>query len=157
VPMRPTGMAAVRGSGTLAAVAPPSEGDGDSDEAPPTAPVPRMRTAEIYGDDDAVPELPVGDDESVDVDIQTPPKPFPAVPQPAPPDPRLGAEAAARLLGSASHRVAYDGAAPQPIADKPSIGAAYLARSQDPSRKPWLVSVILGVVVLALLAYIVFK
>ncbi|MEP6862644.1 MAG: protein kinase [Deltaproteobacteria bacterium] len=155
VPMRPAGMAAVRGSGALAAVAPPD--DGDTDDAPPTAPVPRMRTSEVYGDDDAVPELPAGDDESVDVDIQTPPKPFPAVPQPAPPDPRLGAEAAARLLGSASHRAAYDGAAPQPVADKPSIGAAYLARSQDPSRKPWLVSVLLGVVVLALLAYIVIK
>jgi serine/threonine protein kinase len=152
VPMRPTGMAAVRGSGTLAAVAPPD--DSDTDEAPATAPVPRMRTAEVYGDDDAVPELPAGDDESVDVDVQTPPKPFPAV---TPPDPRLGAEAAARLLGAASGRIAYDAAAPQPIADKPSIGAAYLARSHGPSRVPWVVSVVLGVVVLALLAYIVIK
>jgi hypothetical protein len=61
------------------------------------------------------------------------------------------------LLGSASHRVAFDAAAPQAIADKPSIGAAYLARSHGPSRVPWVVSVVLGVVVLALLAYIVIK
>jgi serine/threonine protein kinase len=148
VPVRPAGMARVRGSGVLA----------DADDAPATAPVPRMRTAEIYGDDDdAVPELPQPDDDSVDVDVNTPPKPFPAAPQPHA-DPRLGAEAAARLLESASGRIARDaGAAPQPIADKPSIGAAYLARTQGPSRMPWLVSGVLGVVVLALLAYIVMK
>ena len=147
VPVRPAGMAQVRGSGALAAVAPPD----DADDAPATAPVPRMRTAEIYGDDDAVPELPQGDDESVDVDVQTPPHAVPAVL-----DPRLGAAAAARVLGSA--RISQElGAAPQPVIDRPSIGSAYLARTQNPSRMPWLVSAILGVVVLALLAYIVMK
>jgi len=147
VPVRPAGMAQVRGSGALAAVAPPD----DADDAPATAPVPRMRTAEIYGDDDAVPELPQGDDESVDVDVQTPPHAVPAVL-----DPRLGAAAAARVHGSA--RISQElGAAPQPVIDRPSIGSAYLARTQNPSRMPWLVSAILGVVVLALLAYIVMK
>jgi len=155
VPMRPAGMAAVRGSGTLAAVAPPHDpGEDDGENAPATAPVPRMRTAEVYGDDeanDAVPELPQEDDGSVDVDIRTPPKPIPAVP-----DPRLGAEAAARLLGSA--RIAHDAsAAPQAVVDRPSIGSAYLARTQSPSKTPWVVVAILGVVVLALLAYIVMK
>ncbi|HEY6040118.1 MAG TPA: protein kinase, partial [Kofleriaceae bacterium] len=153
VPMRPAGMAAVRGSGTLAAVSPPHD-EGDGEEAPATAPVPRMRTAEVYGDDDgddAVPELPQEDDGSVDVDIRTPPKPIPAVA-----DPRLSAEAAARLLGSA--RIAHDAAAaPQAVVDRPSIGSAYLARTQSPSKTPWVVVAILGVVVLALLAYIVMK
>ena len=149
VPVRPAGMAAVRGSGTLAAVAPPEL---EGEDGPATAPVPRMRTAEVYGDDpneEAVPELPQDDDGSVDVDIRTPPKPIPAVA-----DPRLSAEAAARLLGSARIEKA---AAPEPVVDRPSIGSAYLARTQGPSKTPWVVVAILGVVVLALLAYIVLK
>jgi hypothetical protein len=142
VPMRPTGMAPVRGvsQAGMAAVVPP---DNDLDDEPQaTTPVPRMRTAEVYGDDDdvdGVPDLPVGDDESVDVDIQTPPKPMRAVT----PLPVVMAREAA--------------AAPQAVVDKPSIGAAYLARSQGPSRMPWLVSGVLGLVVLLLLAYIVIK
>ncbi|MEO8549983.1 MAG: hypothetical protein ABI678_08410, partial [Kofleriaceae bacterium] len=160
VPMRPTGMARLHGvsQAGMTAVVPD---DNDLDEPQATTPVPRMRTAEVFGDDesDAVPDLPVGGDPAwiasralpggaaspdgdaawIAVDIQTPPKPLRAV-----------TPLAVKVVREAA-------AAPQPIVDKPSIGAAYLARSQGPSRMPWLVAGILGLVVLALLAYIVIK
>ncbi|MEO6777519.1 MAG: serine/threonine-protein kinase [Kofleriaceae bacterium] len=154
VPVRPGGMAAVRGSGVHAAVGPlageadPADQAEAAEQAPATAPVPRLYPAEVYPadnyPDDAVPELAQPDDGSIDVDIQTPPKPIPAV--------------RARARTPVPIRTPFDpGAVVQPVVDQPSIGAAYLARSQGPSRMPWLVSAVLAVVVLALLAYIVLQ
>ena len=133
VPVRPAGMPHMRGDGPV---------DSDLDDEPQaTTPVPRMRTAEVFGDDDveeAVPELPLGADESVDVEMHTPaPRPLPTLAE----------------LRLSKPRDAVPGA----VVDKPSIGAAYLARSSGPSRMPWIIASVLGVVVLALLAYIVIK
>jgi serine/threonine protein kinase len=117
VPVRPAGMPEMRGDGEL-----PRAIDPDYDDEPqPTTPVPRMRTAEVFGDEQ---------DDSVDVDIHTP-KPAPLPTKPHRP-----------------HDI---------VVDKPSIGAAYLARSHTPSRMPWVIVGALVVVVLALMAYIVIK
>ncbi|HEX7701516.1 MAG TPA: protein kinase, partial [Kofleriaceae bacterium] len=147
VPVRPAGLPHMRGDGPTpdrSSARPPSDGPVDSDlddEPQATTPVPRMRTAEVFGDDDeAVPELPQGADESVDVEMHTPPTARPALPTLA-------------ELRLSKPRDAVPGA----VIDKPSIGAAYLARSSRPSRMPWVIASVLGVVVLALLAYIVIK
>ena len=135
VPVRPAGMPEMRGDGEI-----PRAIDSDLDDEPqPTTPVPRMRTAEVFGDDD-VPELP--QDDSVEVDVHTPkPAPLPTNPVPIRP-----------------HDIVVSvGSVPSPVIDKPSIGAAYLARSHAPSRMPWIIVGALVMVVLTLMAYILLK
>ena len=136
VPVRPAGMPNVRGDGAL------HHNDLD-DEPQATTPVPRLRSAEVFGDD-PMPELPIdepnahrGSDDSVDVEMHTPaPAPLPIKP--------------ARVAKPRE-------AVPVATLDQPSIGSAYLARSAAPSKTPWLVAIVLALVVLALLAYIVIK
>ncbi|MFT3691854.1 MAG: serine/threonine-protein kinase [Kofleriaceae bacterium] len=136
VPVRPAGMAPVKGSGPMPVQVP----DNDLDEPQATTPVPRMRTAEVFGDD-PVPDLPT--DEDVDVDMKTPvPAPLPVKPAPKP------------IVTKPSREIA---AIPGLVVDKPSIGSAYLARSKSTSKLPWVITSLLGVVVLALVAYIVMK
>jgi tRNA A-37 threonylcarbamoyl transferase component Bud32 len=142
VPTRPAGMAPVRGDAPLPAL--PIEGD--DDEPPPTNPVPRMRTAEVFGEGEG--------DVDVDGGWNTPPesaKPAPAVkqgtpsPKPAPKHAKPGGSPA------------RDAPVAVEVSAETSIGAAFLARSTEPSRMPWVIAALLGVAVLSLIAYIVVR
>ncbi len=138
VPMRPAGMAQVRGDGELPVALPTLY---DEEPAPRTTPVPRLRT------DDAA-------DDSMDVDLRTPPKPHAALPADEPEGKPVVVRPVKRTQPSG---------VPSEIADKPAslvsgpVGSAFLARSQSASKTPWVMVLLLGLVVLALLAYIVVK
>ena len=147
VPARPSGMMAI--------VAPSQLGlggespDSADDEPPITNPVRRMKTGEIFGDDDdeADGSMQAEDDEDIAVTgrrsppssrvASRSPTPLP-VAAPAPPATVAAPRAPAMLLGPAP------------------IGAALLAR-QAPSKLPWLLAGTLGMAVLGLVAYIVMR
>ena len=147
VPTRPAGMAPVRGDAPLPTL--PTE---DVDEPAPTNPVPRMRTAEVFGEDEG--------DVDVDGGWNTPPepaatKPAPAVnetpkPKPAPKHPKGGSP-------GGSLAPVRDAPVAREVSAETSIGAAFLARSSEPSRMPWVIAALLGVAVLSLIAYIVLR
>jgi serine/threonine protein kinase len=140
VPVRPAGMAPVRGDSPVVGASEAADDDDDSPAA--TNPVKRMRTAEVYGDDE-------GGDVDVDSGWTTPSQPAAALataPEPAMPQP----EALPKRKPPTS------GVPDKEIAPSASFGAAFLAHNQ-PSRTPWLVAAALGVAVLLLIAYIVLK
>ncbi len=122
-------MAPVRGDSPL----PQEPEPADDDESPDaTNPLPRMRTVEIEGDD--------GGD--VDSGWNTPSQPAAALataPEPAMPQPE-----------------ALPKPSPRSPAASGNFGATFLAHNQ-PTRMPWMVAAALGVAVLFLIAYIVFK
>jgi len=135
VPTRPSGVAHV--------VAPQRDTvrDEPDDDAPPTNKVPRASTAEVYGDDD-IPTQAVPSLEPAKL-----PLPAPAASQPVMP---ASASASLPFVPKVS-------GGPKPEARGPSVGAAFLARSSGPSKLLWIVAAMLGVAVLAVVAYIVMK
>ena len=135
VPVRPSGMAepGPRTSG----LGPRPE---EEEEAPVTNPVPRMKTAEVYGDED----IPT---QAVKPVAPLPLRP-PAQSQPMPVIPRAPVPES-EVRGPRSEV--------PPVQPAPAIGAAFLARTSGPSKLPWIIAAILGVAVLALVAYIVVK
>jgi predicted membrane-bound mannosyltransferase len=100
-----------------------------------------MRTAEVFGD---------GDGSEVDVDS--------GWNTPSEPEAKLAA-AKAKESSTPKPKPVRDPAAPVAVEITPetSIGAAFLARSQEPSRMPWVIAALLGVAVLSLIAYIVLR
>jgi serine/threonine protein kinase len=139
VPTRPSGMMPVTGASPIA----PSETL--EDDLGVTNPVPRMKTGEIFGDEED------GEDEdgprASGLGPRGPePRPSPNPnpnPNPSPepnPSPKPGSGPAAR------------GSKP----DLDPIGAAFLARAA-PSRLPWLLVATLGMAVVSLVAYIVLR
>ncbi len=131
VPMRPAGMAQVRGDGELPVALPTLSSHDDRDTH------------------DAAVDL------SMDVDLHTPPKLHAALP---PRDP----EGKPVVVRPVKRR--QPSGVPSEVTDKPPsislsgpVGSAYLARSQSASKTPWMMVALLGIVVLALFAYIVVK
>ena len=136
VPMRPAGMPAVRGDGELPVALPTLYASYDAAHD-------HRATRDDEGDEEPAPRttpIPrmhlaeVRGEEAVAVAVREP--------EPRP------------VLGKPSVKHA---SVPRELADKPSVGSAYLARSHSPSRAPWMAVAMLGLVVLALLAYIVLK
>ncbi len=160
VPARPSGMMAIAVPSQLGlgAHVPPSV---DDDEPVVTSPVRRMKTGEIFGDEDdeADPSMTADDDED-DVAVTgrrpmrpvTAPRPV-AVPKPEAPVARAPAPAPIPVTTPSSPL-------PPPsvplVPSGPAIGAALLARS-TPSKLPWLLVGTLGMAVLGLVAYIVMR
>jgi serine/threonine protein kinase len=132
VPVRPSGMHAVRGD---APIAPGEAADHDEEDAPVrTTPVPRMRTAEIEGDDAEA----TGETEEEGVPTQPVTPPAPRAPSPRPVTAPVPIPAAPAAVPG------------------PAFGAAMLERSTG-SKLPWVLVAMLGVAVVSLLAYIVMK
>jgi serine/threonine protein kinase len=148
VPTRPSGVVPV-----VAERRQEDEEQQEEEEAPPTNPVPRATTAEVYGEDDptasvktvepgdSIPKLPAAPTAPAAL-------PLPAPAQSQPTLPQVPATASMPFI-------------PKPDARRPppaaaSVGAAFLARSA-PSRLPWIVAAALGVAVVALVAYIVMR
>ncbi len=142
VPTRPSGVVPVQGGPRASGLGPPEE----EDEAPPTNPVPRASTAEVYGDDD----LPTASAPRLEHEPTKLPLPAPAASQPVMPAASASLPVVPKVSGG-----------PRPEARGPSagpsVGAAFLARSSGASKLPWIVAAMLGVAVLALVAYIVMK
>jgi serine/threonine protein kinase len=141
VPTRPSGVVPVVQPGPRASgLGPPEE----EDEAPPTNPVPRASTAEVYGDEDDMPTASAPKLEPAEVTKL--PLPAPAASQPTMP---ASASASLPFVPKPDVR--------RPTPDAPSVGAAFLARTSGGSKVAWIAAAVLGVAVLALVAYIVMK
>jgi len=174
VPTRPSGMAPV-GASQLGLI---GAGEDDEEVAAVTNPVPRMKTGEIYGEDD----------ENIDTDVESGTKPIvgskaPAAskaessapkpvskadssaPKPASPAPRPLEPKAVEKSPAAMPPPATPGAppvssnsyteAPMRHTPVPGVGAAYLARTAPASKLPWMLVAGLAMAVVGLVAYIV--
>jgi serine/threonine protein kinase len=150
VPARPSGMMAI--------VAPSQLGLGgdttEDDEPSRTNPVRRMKTGEVFGDDDDEADGSMQAEDEDDIAVTAPrpslrrPTPVPTPsPKPAPVSPQVPAAAAP---------VPRPAPTPRPDLGIAPIGAALLARSA-PSKLPWLLVGTLGMAVLGLVAYIVMR
>jgi len=159
VPGRPSGSLAIALPSQLGLANETADSSADRDEDEPaiTNPVRRMKTGEIYGDDDEADGSMQADDED-DIAV-TAPRPAPkrsaaASTEPStsamrPPTPLpVSAPASPSVNGARLGYQADLGAAP--------IGAALLARS-SPAKLPWLLVGTLGMAVLGLVAYIVMR
>jgi serine/threonine protein kinase len=157
VPARPSGMMAIAVPSQLGLTA--HDPSASEDELPAiTNPVRRMKTGEIYGDDDEADPSMTADDDDDDVAItgRRPMRPAtaPAAKPPVAAEPARPAPAAGP--GPAPTPIPI-GATPRPVLPAgPAIGAALLARS-TPSKLPWVLVGTLGMAVLGLVAYIVMR
>ncbi len=144
VPVRPSGMMPVTVPSQLGL---PSD---DDEGAAVTNPVRRMKTGEVFGDED--------DDEDVDTGVtgKKPIGPAPkASPKPDAPKPEAPkAEPALAPVVGPPLRSPPLSAARIPPTPGPQIGAALLARSA-PSKLPWMLVAALAMAVVGLVAYIV--
>jgi serine/threonine protein kinase len=134
VPTRPSGVIPVVPQRDTMLDARPE--DDDDEHAPITNPVPRMKTAEVYGDD----EVPTT------AQRKPPENPGPATP--------IGPESVPRPTPYPPSPTVVE--RPKPVADGPAIGAAFLARKTPPTL-PWALVIGLALAVLGLVAYIVMK
>ena len=160
VPARPSGMMAVTGASQLGL----ATADPDEEVGVVTSPVRRMKTGEIYGDDeddatddtDEKPVRPVSGPKAVTVAPAPVPASKPAPDKPAPdkpaPKPSPSPSPSPSPIPSPIPRIP---ATPIPTAG-PAIGAAFLARSAPP-KLPWILVATLGMAVLGLVAYIVMR
>jgi hypothetical protein len=158
VPMRPSGMIPVGASQLGIAPAP----DSDDDVAAVTNPVRRMKTGEIYGDDedddtdvtDKKPRKVTSEEPALVAPALRPTAAPKAEPKPEPtPSASKPAEPPAARASIPPLRQPVIPATPLPGAQ---IGAAFLARSAPP-KLPWVLVATLGMAVLGLVAYIVMR
>jgi hypothetical protein len=165
VPARPSGMMAIAIPSQLGLGGHEPAG-ADDDEPVITSPVRRMKTGEIFGDEDeeADPSMTADDDDDVAVTGRRPMRPVTAprpVAVPRPEAPAVRAPAPAPIAVMTPPVSAPGPAGPSAPAGPagptgPGIGAALLARSA-PSKLPWLLVGTLGMAVLGLVAYIVMR
>jgi serine/threonine protein kinase len=158
------------------------DGGDDDEEAPVTNPVPRMKTAEVFGDEEAdEDEKPTNaerkkatgyrlqatgsknpDTAAKSPELNTNPFPYPSPvpsPQPSPgPIPNPGPNPNPNPGPSPSPKPVARSLQPvaSPPAPPPAIGAAFLARKSS-SNLPWMIVIGLALAVLGLVAYIVMK
>jgi serine/threonine protein kinase len=152
VPARPSGMMAIALPSQLGLGGEPTD-----DEPPKTNPVRRMKTGEVFGDDDDYDEADgsmQAEDDDDDI-VVTGRRPMARPPAPVTITAAPAAPVAAPLPGPAVVPVGPAPSAPTALGVAP-IGAALLARSA-PSKLPWLIVGTLGMAVLGLVAYIVMR
>ncbi len=142
VPMRPSGMIPMAAS--QLGIAPPAEPD--DEVAAVTNPVRRMKTGEIYGDDEDD-DTDVTDKKARKVTSEEPP----AAKPPAKPEPKPDARPAPIAAVTRQPVIPTT-----PLPGGSQIGAAFLARSAPP-KLPWVLVATLAMAVMGLVAYIVMR